>query len=102
MKWTILQLSNDSWSSLTTNPAIQVDLNDVTFADKTNGWIVGSKGNVFKLTKALSFSSRLLGTDNLFGVNFSTPNNGWIVGDNGSSYKTIDVEQIGQKLQLLI
>ncbi|MBK8722026.1 MAG: hypothetical protein IPL95_07035 [Saprospiraceae bacterium] len=67
---TILQLSNDSWSSLTTNPAILVDLNDVSFGDKTNGWIVGNKGNVFKLTKAGSFSSRLLGTDNLIGVNF--------------------------------
>lgn len=87
---TILQLDKQSWVSITTNPAIQVDLNDVAFADKTNGWIVGNKGNVYKLTKALNFTSRLLGTDNLMGVNFANANVGWIVGENGASYKTTD------------
>ena len=67
---------------------IPVNLNSVHFADSSNGWIVGESGLTYKTTDAGdTWTSKNIGSSDIYDVQFLTPNIGWICG-NGFVSKT--------------
>jgi len=75
------------WMDWSNNQAITTaNLNDVSFPDVGNGWVVGDNGGIFHSTDTgATWIAQTSGTpNNLNGVYFTDTNTGWAVGDNGT------------------
>ncbi|MDX2041846.1 MAG: BACON domain-containing carbohydrate-binding protein [Acidobacteriota bacterium] len=71
------------------------NLRDVYFANAGNGWSVGDKGQIFRLTKSGNTFDEQTGatTQNLFGVFALDLCTAWAVGDGGVILKTTNAGQ---------
>lgn len=71
------------------------NLRDLHFADADNGWSVGDKGQIFRLTKAGNTFDEQTGatSQNLFGVFALDLSTAWAVGDGGVILKTTNAGQ---------
>ena len=82
--------SQSDWSSQTSN--VGVNLYDVHFADRNNGWAVGDTGTILLTTDGgANWNTRNSGTTRtLTSVVFADRNNGWTVGGSGTILRTTD------------
>ena len=83
------------WSPQTRK--VQLNLNDVHFADASNGWVVGDAvgvtgdGGILRTTDGGATWSKVSGiTTDLYGVDFIDASNGWAVGSGGAILRTTD------------
>jgi photosystem II stability/assembly factor-like uncharacterized protein len=82
---TVLKTTNGtSWSVLTEN--IYNQLNDMSFVDVNNGWVVGNNGTILITADAgATWQTQPSGTSvHLNGVSFVNSTLGWAVGNNGT------------------
>jgi hypothetical protein len=94
---TILKYSSGSWSQQSNSNTNT--LNDLSFVDEDNGWVVGNNGTILATQDGgLNWNAQTSGTtSHLNGVSFISTTLGWAVGNNGTLLR-FDLSLLGLKL----